>query len=225
MSAAPANCDPVLEVGCGDGELLAAMARRHPDTPFIGLDRTPKRLAAARRATASLPNAQLVHANAEHLARLFPPATFAHILVFHPEPCDRPQDAPNRLLTPAFLAQAADLLRPGGRLHLQTDHPGYYAHLLHLWGRPEPEHFTLARQWLAEGRWGRHPFSGPRVRARDLWPAPPPNDHGVAETTLSLCHTGTTPRPDTPFAGLMTAFERRYRARGLPIYRLEAVKP
>lgn len=225
MSTGPADHAPVLEVGCGDGELLAAMARRHPGNPFIGLDRTPRRLAAARRAIATLPNAHLLHANAEHLARLFPPATFAHILVFHPEPCDRPQDAPNRLITPAFLNHVADLLRPGGRLHLQTDHPGYYAHLLHFWGRPEPEHFTLARQWLADGRWGKRPFPGPRVRARDLWLAPPPNDHGFAEATLPLRYTGTTPRPDTPFAGLTTDFERRYLARGLPIYRLEAVKP
>src|SRR5690349_16831476 len=50
--AAPPPGGRVLEIGCGTGNVLAVMARRHPDVELIGLDPDP---AALERARTKLP--------------------------------------------------------------------------------------------------------------------------------------------------------------------------
>src|SRR5262245_41329135 len=41
--------DHVLEIGCGTGELLIAIKKKHPDVIVVGLDPDPKALARAKR--------------------------------------------------------------------------------------------------------------------------------------------------------------------------------
>ena len=88
-------------------------------------------------------------------------AELDEIWVFHPDPCDRPQELKNRLIAEPFLIDAhAALRQPGSRVAIKTDHPGYYQWLLGLLGLPEPA-------WFAAARAGA-PTPGRRVRARDL---------------------------------------------------------
>src|SRR5690606_927885 len=52
----------VLDLGCGTGAFLAAVAARDPALELVGLDLTPALLAEARR---QAPSARLIEGNAE----------------------------------------------------------------------------------------------------------------------------------------------------------------
>ncbi len=99
-----AGADPVLDIGCGSGDLAAALARRgHRVT---GIDQDGAQLAQARQRHAAL-EVQWLRDDAERLAHL-PRATFAAAtLVFVLHHLRRP---------PSGLAAAWRALAPGGRL-------------------------------------------------------------------------------------------------------------
>ena len=98
----------VLDLGCGPGGALAAVARRWPAARLVGVDVAARMLVAARRGWATTPHPALVRADATALP--FPSGIFdavtSHSFLYL---------APDRN---AVLAEAARVLRPGGRLLL-----------------------------------------------------------------------------------------------------------
>jgi len=103
FEAPPAGA-PLLDVGCGGGQLLVHLARRRPELRLVGLDLSTPQLARARRRVGGV--ARLVRGSA--LALPFRSATFGAVvsiasLKHWPDP---------RL----GLAECARVLRPGGRL-------------------------------------------------------------------------------------------------------------
>jgi len=57
----------VVDVGCGPGELTAALARRNPDALVVGVDLSAPMLAQARRSTRRLARVVFAQANAARL--------------------------------------------------------------------------------------------------------------------------------------------------------------
>ena len=121
----------VLDVGCGTGDLLVLIAKRHPDVEVIGLDPDPKALTRARRKLdrAGL-SAQLDQGFSDELPyqdrsldRVFSSFMFHHL------------GSDEKAKT---LAEIRRVLNPAGRLHLldfggstgDRDH-GLIARLLH----------------------------------------------------------------------------------------------
>jgi len=99
----PARLGPVLEIGCGTGEITAALAARAEQV--LALDLSPEMLAASRARCGSASNVDLVLADA--LVHPLPAAHFdlvVSVATLHHLP-----------LGP-ILARARDALRPGGRL-------------------------------------------------------------------------------------------------------------
>jgi SAM-dependent methyltransferase len=60
----PGRSASILDVGCGNGELLAMVAHRWPDVALAGVDLQPERIAEAR---ANAPDARLVVESADSL--------------------------------------------------------------------------------------------------------------------------------------------------------------
>jgi len=99
----PARLGAALEIGCGSGEVTAALARRADHV--LALDLSPEMLAAARERCAGAANVELALADAlvhplprEHFDLVVSIATLHHLPL-----------AP-------MLARARDALRPGGLL-------------------------------------------------------------------------------------------------------------
>ncbi len=103
--------DHVLDIGCGHGRSLAALAARAPKGKIVGVDPSELMVGIARKRNRRLVKAsrvKIIVATADHLP--FPDATFnkalcVHVVYFWSD-----------LETP--LAEMARVLKPGGRLAL-----------------------------------------------------------------------------------------------------------
>jgi len=125
------NGQPVeIEIGIGKGRYLLAAAGVRPETNFVGVEWAAKylRIALERGRKRRLGNLRLVRADAREFVEFFVPA--ASVRAFHvyfPDPWPKKRHHKRRLINPAFLAEVARTLEPGGLLWLATDHEEYFA--------------------------------------------------------------------------------------------------
>lgn len=217
----------IFEVGCHDAGFLCRVAAKHRDVGFVGIDwKAGSLTAGAKTVTAvGLNNVALMRGRAQDLRRVFADAELDEIWIFHPEPCDKPKERANRLVAEPFLLDCSAVLKPGGRLVLKTDHPGYYQWTLGLLGEREPA-------WFADVREGRAtPGGRPKVRARDLFRSeeiPPRSDavlarFAVAGNSADFWNDAPTQAAvgGREFAGEMTAYESQFVRKKQPIYFVE----
>jgi tRNA (guanine-N7-)-methyltransferase len=124
----------VVDLGCGAGNFLLELAHRAPEARFVGFELRYKRLVkAARKAErAGLANVIFLREQAERLGDYFAPGSLSAVYVNFPDPWPRRADWKKRLVGPALLRALERLLEPGGRFFLQTDHSGYFLHVLSL---------------------------------------------------------------------------------------------
>ncbi len=119
-----------VDLGCGDGTFLAALALAHPERNFLGVERMPGRVRAACRkiGDAQIPNARVLRAEIVETLRVLLPARSAavcHLLFSDPWPKRRHHG--RRVFSEEFLEAAARVLLPGGLLRVATDHADYFA--------------------------------------------------------------------------------------------------
>lgn len=121
FSSAPPRA---LEIGSHRAAFLEGLATIYEPAPVLGIEMREKyhRLAQERVAAKSLPNVQLLCANAKlALPILIPPASLDAVFVTFPDPWWKTRHASRRLLDVAFLRVIARRLAPGGRLYLKSD--------------------------------------------------------------------------------------------------------
>jgi tRNA (guanine-N7-)-methyltransferase len=122
----------VLEIGSGMGETTLAMASANPQVGIVAVDvHTPgigALLAGAERA--GLANVRVCVGDAVELMDHLAPASLAGIRAFFPDPWPKVRHHKRRLVQAAFVRRAAELLTPGGTLHLATDITDYAEQML-----------------------------------------------------------------------------------------------
>lgn len=112
----------VVELGCGRGEYTLALARRHPDMNFIGVDIKGARLwKGAKEATEqAMGNVAFLRTRIEFIDAFFGPSEVSEIWLTFSDPQLRGSENA-RLTSPLFLQRYARFLAPGGIVHLKTD--------------------------------------------------------------------------------------------------------
>jgi tRNA (guanine-N7-)-methyltransferase len=118
----------VLEIGAGNGEFLAAMAREHPARDHVGVEvswtSTQRILGNIDRA--GLANARALTGDARVvLTHCVAPASLAAVVVNHPDPWPKRRHWDRRLVQPGFLRLLCTRMAPGALLHVATDHEDY----------------------------------------------------------------------------------------------------
>lgn len=119
----PPGSPVVLEIGSGMGEATVEMARSEPTTGIVAVDvHTPgigALLVAAERR--GLENVRVCVGDAVELMDRLDTGSLAGIRAFFPDPWPKVRHRKRRLVQPDFVHRAAELLAPGGTLHLATD--------------------------------------------------------------------------------------------------------
>jgi tRNA (guanine-N7-)-methyltransferase len=166
----PESPDRPLEIdlGCGDGSFLLALARHAPETNFLGVERLLGRVRKVCREArkSDLPNLRVLRLESRYTVEwLLPPSSVRRLHLLCPDPWPKVRHHRRRLVQPEFLDAVHRLLEPGGEFLFMTDHPEYYEWTEELAGPcrlferidwPEDAFFypktDFQVQWEAEGK-------------------------------------------------------------------------
>jgi tRNA (guanine-N7-)-methyltransferase len=128
------NDRPVyLEIGFGNGEGLAAMAQRHPERSYLGVEVHGPGvghllLEIERR---ELANVRILRRDAVELLEWGLSAeSLEGVYLFFPDPWPKKRHHKRRILNPAFVTLLARVIRPGGLFHAATDWEPYARQML-----------------------------------------------------------------------------------------------
>jgi tRNA (guanine-N7-)-methyltransferase len=128
-----------IEVGCGKGTFLLAYCERHPETPFLALEKEAAiaYLAAGRLAKRpQIPHARVVLGEAQPFFRDFLPDSCARAVhIYFPDPWPKKRHHKHRLMDEDFLDQVRRVCLPNARLYFGTDHADYDAATRELFAR------------------------------------------------------------------------------------------
>ena len=122
-----------VELGCGDGSFIVEWARRNPERNYLGVERLLGRIRKPDKVgrRLGLTNLSLVRIEIGYfLEYLLPAASTEAIHVYFPDPWPKVKHRKNRLVNERFTALARRVLRPGGVVHLRTDHVEYFEQML-----------------------------------------------------------------------------------------------
>ncbi|MDZ7269013.1 MAG: tRNA (guanosine(46)-N7)-methyltransferase TrmB [candidate division KSB1 bacterium] len=128
------NHNPLkVDVGCGHGHFLTAMAQAEPESNFIGIDIYAKSLARAQRKIdrLQLTNVRLLAMPAQAaFATAFRSGQVAEVYINFPDPWPKRRHAPRRLVQPPLVALLHDRLQAQGVVTVATDVADYAREML-----------------------------------------------------------------------------------------------
>ncbi len=101
-----------VDLGCGDGSFIYALAQRTPAKNFLGIERLLGRIRSATRKAASLPNVRLLRMESSYAVRyLLPAESVETFYLLFPDPWPKRRHWRRRIV---------------GRLLIATDHVDYF---------------------------------------------------------------------------------------------------
>lgn len=217
----------VLEIGCSNAFFLGKLAQANPRDAFVGLDWKYKVLykGAKRVESEKIANLSLIRGVAQKTLPVgFGARELDEIWVFFPDPWAKKAQLKHRLLQDAFFAECARVLKSGGKLHIKTDHPGYFQCIAALCGRKIAElpDYSVADPTERSRR-------ARQMLMRTLAPEELPAEscaiaNNYRLTFLALNYWNDQKRPATLFSETQTLFERGFVEQKLPIYYFELTK-
>jgi tRNA (guanine-N7-)-methyltransferase len=113
----------VLELGCGKGEYTVQLAKKYPETLFLGVDIQGERIwkGAKEALENKIDNAYFLRTQIENIKGFIPKNSVSAIWITFPDPFPKERQSKKRLTSPRFLGMYKDLLKRDGVVHLKTD--------------------------------------------------------------------------------------------------------
>ena len=159
-----------MEIGCGAGEVLLAMAKRYPENDYLGVDvyragigRVLRQLQAQ-----ALTNVRLIYDDVVTVLRhQIGDWALDSVYILFPDPWPKKRHHKRRLIQPDFVELLQKKLKSHGRLFIATDWEDYAEHIREVVDR-HPGFVTLAGNggYAPRPRW--RPVSRYERRAMDL---------------------------------------------------------
>jgi tRNA (guanine-N7-)-methyltransferase len=118
-----------LDLGCGDGAFLLAMAARHPDRHFLGTERLLGRIEKVSRAIAraGLTNCRILRLESLYAVKMLLPIGCANVVhIGFPDPWPKRHHQERRLFQDEFMVALHQVLAPGGEVRIKTDDRPYF---------------------------------------------------------------------------------------------------
>ncbi len=116
-----------VDLGCGDGSFLCALAQRLPDKNFLGIERLLSRIRSSVRKATSLDNVRLLQMESSYAVRyLLPAESVETFYLLFPDPWPKRRHHRRRIVTPDFLNSVHAALEYNGVIYIATDHLDYF---------------------------------------------------------------------------------------------------
>lgn len=116
-----------VDLGCGDGSFVCALAQRLPDKNFLGIERLSRRIRSAEQKAAGVSNVRLLQVESSYAVRyLLPAESVEAFYLLFPDPWPKRRHRGRRIVTANFLNAVRDALRHRGLIHIATDHFEYF---------------------------------------------------------------------------------------------------
>ena len=123
------NNNPVrMEIGCGKGQFVCEIAKRHPQINFIAVEkeRNVTVVACEKAKAAGLTNIKFICGSAEYLPKFIPENSVELIYLNFSCPFPKARYAKHRLTHRAFLEIYKKLLVANGEIHQKTDNMHFF---------------------------------------------------------------------------------------------------
>ena len=118
-----------VDLGCGDGGFLHAMAAHHRERDFLGVERLLGRVRKVCRKAArdGLTNLKVLRLESTYtLGYLLPCAAVARVHLLFPDPWPKKKHHKRRLVTQGFCDGLKRVLEQDGEFMFKTDHQEYF---------------------------------------------------------------------------------------------------
>jgi tRNA (guanine-N7-)-methyltransferase len=135
----------IMEIGCSTGSFLTSIAKDYPQFAFIGIDWKHKLTykAASRAKDVDLKNIIFYRGRAEEIHKLFSAGELDEVWILFPDPWAKRAQLKHRLLQEDFFTALAKVMKPGAKVYIKTDHPGYFQWILAIFGKELPVEASL----------------------------------------------------------------------------------
>ena len=116
-----------VDLGCGDGSFLCALAQRMPDKNFLGIERLLGRIRSATRKAAKIANVRLLRMESSYAVRyLLPAGSVETFYLLFPDPWPKRRHWRRRIVTEDFLSAISQALAEKGTFRIATDQREYF---------------------------------------------------------------------------------------------------
>lgn len=116
-----------VDLGCGDGSFLCALAQRTPEKNFLGIERLLGRFRSAAVKAAKIPNVRVLRMESSYVVRyLLPRRSVETFYLLFPDPWPKRRHWRRRIVTPDLLKAISQALIQGGILLIATDYLNYF---------------------------------------------------------------------------------------------------
>jgi tRNA (guanine-N7-)-methyltransferase len=116
-----------IDLGCGDGSFICALAERMPERNFLGIERLLGRIRSAARKAATVGNVRLLRMENSYAVRyLLPAGSVETFYLLFPDPWPKRRHWRRRSVTAEFLPAISEALAENGRFLIATDHFNYF---------------------------------------------------------------------------------------------------
>ena len=138
-----------VDLGCGDGSFLCALAHDMPDKNFLGIERLLGRIRSAASKAANIGNVRLLRMESSYAVRyLLPAGSVEKFYLLFPDPWPKRRHWRRRIVTGEFLRAISQALAENGRFLIATDHLDYFQEIERI-ARANPD-FTMASPGAAD---------------------------------------------------------------------------
>lgn len=126
-----------LEIGFGEGEFIAEVAKLNADWNFVGIEikyfRFKKALRLIRKE--NLNNVKLIHIDADiAIEQVFAPHSFDRVYINFPDPWPKDRHKKHRIINNTFLNNLYEVMNEESIMEFTSDHLDYVEHTI--------EHFS-----------------------------------------------------------------------------------
>jgi tRNA (guanine-N7-)-methyltransferase len=116
-----------IDLGCGEGSFICALAQGAPDKNFLGIERLLGRIRSAARKTTNIGNVRLLRMESSYAVRyLLPSGSVEKFYLLFPDPWPKRRHWGRRIVTGDFLRAINHALVGNGTLRIATDYPDYF---------------------------------------------------------------------------------------------------